>query len=140
MFARPKRPQLTLDMAPLIDVVFQLLIFFMLSSSFVVPNLELSLPEVGGSSDPSQQSGLVVSVDRDGMIFLNHDPVDRREFRQRLETRLAMQDDKIVNLRMDGSRPSWTSVELEDVRLLDNPRFLPKGERVTAPAPFEQSL
>jgi len=112
MFARPERPQLTLDMAPLIDVVFQLLIFFMLSSTFVVPNLELSLPEVDSSSGPSQQSALVVSVDRDGMIFLNHEPLGRREIRQRLETRLAKQEDKTVNLRMDGSRPHEEFVRL----------------------------
>ncbi|MFZ9965065.1 MAG: ExbD/TolR family protein, partial [Terrimicrobiaceae bacterium] len=45
MFARPKRPTLSIDMAPLIDVVFLLLIFFMLTSSFVPPSVPLTLPQ-----------------------------------------------------------------------------------------------
>ena len=42
--------------------------------------------------------------------------------------------------QMDGKRPTWVPVDLEEVRLLDNPCFEPKGERVTAPSPFEQSI
>ena len=41
MFARPKRLTTSIDMAPLIDVVFLLLIFFMLTSSFPLPSLQV---------------------------------------------------------------------------------------------------
>jgi len=112
MFARPNRPPLTLDMAPLIDVVFQLLIFFMLSSTFITPNLELTLPEAATPSARAQQPALVVSVDRDGRLYLNREPVGRGALRGLLENRLANDEDKAVNLRMDGSRSHEEFVQL----------------------------
>jgi biopolymer transport protein ExbD len=71
---RAKRASLSLDMAPLIDVVFQLLIFFMLSSSFAVPALRLTLPRATIKDSP-QPERLVISVDHAGQIFVNSAPV-----------------------------------------------------------------
>lgn len=42
--------------------------------------------------------------------------------------------------RMTGTRPVWGDRNLEQLRLLDHPRFRPVGHRVTEAAPFRQSL
>ena len=62
-FIRPKRISLGLDMAPLIDIVFLLLIFFMLSSSFLNPALKLDLPQAvkHDTNEPQQVVVLLFS-------------------------------------------------------------------------------
>ncbi|MBI1883418.1 MAG: biopolymer transporter ExbD [Chlamydiae bacterium] len=73
-----------LDMTPLIDVVFQLIIFFMLSSSFVLqPGIKVELPSVKlpGSEKPS---GLSVVVRRDGKIFFEDREIKLKDLSQRL--------------------------------------------------------
>ena len=105
MFVRPKRPTLSLDMAPLIDVVFQLLIFFMLSSSFNMPQLSLTLPRADGSPDPAGPMPLVVSVGEDGSVFINQEPIERSTFKARLREHVEETKDNRVFIRMDGQRP-----------------------------------
>ena len=64
------------DLTPMIDVVFLLLIFFMLSSSFVqVSGIPVVLPEAGASSEMSVDK-LVVSIDRHNKLYFDEQPVD----------------------------------------------------------------
>ena len=65
MFHRPKRITTSIDMAPLIDVVFLLLIFFMLTSSFSLPSLQIKLPTAQGQPDSSPEV-ILVAVDAQG--------------------------------------------------------------------------
>lgn len=61
-----------LDIAPLIDVVFLLLIFFMLTSKFVVASgIKVHLPE-SRSKEAIRQRGLVVTIDKKGDIYLGN--------------------------------------------------------------------
>ena len=69
MFTRPKRLTTSIDMAPLIDVVFLLLIFFMLTSSFTAPSLQIKLPTATSRPDSTPEV-ILVAVDRQGSITL----------------------------------------------------------------------
>lgn len=63
------------DLTPMIDVVFLLLIFFMLSSSFVqVSGITVDLPDAVISSETSVNK-LVVSVDKNNKFFFNDIPM-----------------------------------------------------------------
>jgi biopolymer transport protein ExbD len=69
-FREPK-VQVTLDLTPLIDVIFQLLIFFLLTASFITtPNLGVELPKASAKASTTQQRDLIVVVTRDGKIQL----------------------------------------------------------------------
>lgn len=69
-FREPKA-QVTLDLTPLIDVIFQLLIFFLLTASFITtPNLGVELPKASAKASTTQQRDLIVVVTRDGKIQL----------------------------------------------------------------------
>ncbi len=69
-----------LNITPLIDVVFQLLIFFMVASSLVKPNqIELDLPESTSGTKAAQQQKIVVTyriTDGTPQITLNTDPIE----------------------------------------------------------------
>ena len=64
-----------LDMTPLIDVVFLLLIFFMLSSSFVFnPGVKVDLPEEAARENISQ-SDIVLTITKEMLYLYNDDSV-----------------------------------------------------------------
>jgi len=60
-----------IDIAPLIDVIFQLLIFFMLSSSFTFQSgISVKLPKAV-TSDIIKRENLVVTITSENIIYLN---------------------------------------------------------------------
>lgn len=100
-FIRSRRPVLSLDMAPLIDVVFQLLIFFMLSSSFLSPVMKLNLPQAF-TRDPRETQRLVVTIDRGGNFFVNREAVAREDLQGTIARRIAALTEKSIDLKGDG--------------------------------------
>jgi biopolymer transport protein ExbD len=58
-------------MTPLIDVVFQLLLFFILTAATMQPSLEVNLPESGLESSDDINPGLAVSIDAAGNLSIN---------------------------------------------------------------------
>ena len=93
-----------LDMAPLIDIVFQLLIFFMLSSSFLNPALKLNLPKAI-AQDETPREKIIVSVDKKGSLFVNTAPVPMDRLQSELSAKLAKEETKAVFLRGDADMP-----------------------------------
>jgi biopolymer transport protein ExbD len=60
-----------IDIAPLIDMVFQLLIFFMLTSNFVMqPGIKVNLPKAV-TSELIKEEALEVSVSAENIVYLN---------------------------------------------------------------------
>lgn len=113
MFIRPKRPSHTIDMAPLIDVVFLLLIFFMLTSSFTAPSLPLKLPGASATATETRQT-ITVSVNETGEVAIDGTVVALDIFETELRTRLGGSDDKTVNFRGDRSLDYGIFVDLMD--------------------------
>lgn len=79
-----------MNMTPLIDIIFQLLIFFMLSSSFSFPSgIDVKLPKAV-TSDKVQAQDLVITITSENVIYLNNGVVTMKE----LEKYLTMDDNK----------------------------------------------
>jgi biopolymer transport protein ExbD len=97
---RQRRPPSGIDMSPLIDCVFQLLIFFMLSSSFLTPMIQLQLPQAA-TSDPGERQDILVTLDDQGKCFLNTRPVALENLAAELKLVLAQSKQKTVTLRGD---------------------------------------
>jgi biopolymer transport protein ExbD len=102
MFSRPKRPTLSIDMAPLIDVVFLLLIFFMLTSSFMPPTVPLTLPQAS-SKESSDSAKVIVSLDGEGRISISETLVSEGEFENLLKIELQKNATSVVHFRGDKS-------------------------------------
>jgi biopolymer transport protein ExbD len=102
-----------LDIAPLIDVMFLLLIFFMLTSNFVVqPGIKVSLPKAI-SSEVIRRENLVVTLTGQDLTFLNDEPVTIQELTSRI--REAAQDNKTVLLKADTGASLGRVVEIWDL-------------------------
>jgi len=69
------KPRVALDMTPLIDVVFQLVIFFMISSVFnTAPGIELDLPD-SSTSEAVEVTEVRITVAGPEEVYLNRDLV-----------------------------------------------------------------
>ena len=113
-FIRPKKISLGLDMAPLIDVVFQLLIFFMLTSSFSNPALKLNLPKAV-LQDQKEPERIVISIERTGTIFVNTSKIPIAELKPHLESKFRSNSKKSVHLRGDEEMPYRLFVQVMDM-------------------------
>lgn len=107
---KPKRPPIGLT--ALADVVFLLLVFFMLASSFLEWRaIDLKLPAeavTGTSADPP----LVVSIADDGALRLDGAPVESAELGARLAERLAGDAGHPVVVRAGDEVPLQRTIEV----------------------------
>ena len=74
-FKRLRKEPLAVNLTPLIDVVFLLLIFFMVSTSFTdLSELVVNLPEAEGEQRQSDTKGLEIVITANEEMFLNGTP------------------------------------------------------------------
>ena len=75
------KPEVTLELVPLIDVVFLLLIFFMVTTTFVSETkIDLTLPEAAsGEGIDSEISAISLNVDKDGRYSVNGVLLDQHD-------------------------------------------------------------
>ena len=105
-------------MTSMIDVVFLLLIFFMVSTTFDRhAKLKVELPEASAKQTQQQQQTIVLSIDAKGNYFIN----DRQLVNTRLETlktalqkTLADEKDVPLVLRADAKTPHQAVVRAMD--------------------------
>ncbi len=80
-----RRSASMVDLTPMIDVVFLLLIFFMVSTTFnVAASLKLELPQSHTTTEEQPPKQLVVSIDQDGKLFVQREPVEDKDLRRRI--------------------------------------------------------
>ena len=81
---RPRRDY-TVDITPLVDVVFLMLIFFMVSTSFkVASSLKLELPASHSQEQVTDVKEVVISVNSKGQIYVQDEPVPDSALRKRI--------------------------------------------------------
>lgn len=72
------------DLMPLIDMVFILLIFFMLSSTFLKPVIKMELPGATTENEVDNKSPIVITIDADGIVYLNQTIIELSELKAEL--------------------------------------------------------
>lgn len=105
-FSQPKREEISLgvSIAPLIDIVFLLLIFFMLTSHIeIIPGIDITLPDITERGSDTSAENVVVALDREGNYYLNKEMIELKELFRRLKetaqpakTNLILQADRDV--------------------------------------------
>jgi len=71
-----RKKELTVNITPLIDVVFLLLIFFMVSTSFTrETQIELELPKSSGEQLEIENTVVEISIDAEGNFYINKKPL-----------------------------------------------------------------
>lgn len=108
---RSSNPGTEFSMASLTDMIFLLLIFFLLSSSFITPNaLKLLLPK---ANNPAQAKQTVsVSIDKNLQYYVNATPVTLEELPSVLKTYLTGDASESIVLNVDQSVPAGELVKV----------------------------
>lgn len=114
VFEGRSRIRTQLDMAPLIDVVFLLLIFFMLTSTFFVPEaIDLSLPQ-SKSAVVSDSPSITLTLDHLGVLNFNGDHVALKDLRAALAPLLKADGRLAVALKSDARTAVQQLIEVMD--------------------------
>ncbi len=120
-FQRRLRTQATADIVPMIDVVFQLVIFFMVSTTFIVtPGIALTFP-AAATSEPVAMTRLVVTVVSRDELYLNQERFDIPSLSEKLAELKATTTDegkevqRTVVLEGDKEIPYRLLIEVLDV-------------------------
>ena len=80
-----KRADFMVEMTPLVDVVFLMLIFFMVSTSFnVSDSLKLELPSSKTATQDKQIEQVLISIDASGQLYVQDEAVEDGELRHRV--------------------------------------------------------
>jgi biopolymer transport protein ExbD len=116
--AARKKHGVELNMSPLIDMVFILLIFFLVTTSFVKESaLEVKRPIASQSQSDSDKQNMFVAIDKDGYIFIENQLVDIRSVRSRMERWFAENPLGNVVIMSDTDARWGVSIEvLDEVR------------------------
>jgi biopolymer transport protein ExbD len=86
-FRRPREEETRLGIAPLIDIVFLLLIFFMVTSQFdVASGVRIRLPKVERKILDHEKNKITLVIDKSGQTYFEGKKVDMETLKQDLET------------------------------------------------------
>lgn len=118
-FRKHKRDEVTLDMTPLIDAVFLLLIFFAVATTFTKETrLGIDLPEASGQPPVASSQSIEVSVSEAGEYAVNGQPLvdaDRKTLKVALEAAAAGRKDLPFFLTADAKATHQNVVSVMDV-------------------------
>ncbi|MEC9487681.1 MAG: biopolymer transporter ExbD [Prosthecochloris sp.] len=88
------------DLAPMIDVIFLLLIFFMLTSLYAARTIPLDLPQADSSETP-EKSTIDIVIEAGGGVTINNEPVEESMIEHRIRNCAETAQDPIVTIHAD---------------------------------------
>ncbi len=106
--SRQKSEKARIEIIPMIDVIFFLLVFFMISTLSMTVNrgLPINLPKAATSQRDLRES-FNITVMQDGTLFLNKEPTTLSELGQRVKTGVEQEPDMVGDHQRRRSGHSW---------------------------------
>lgn len=103
-----------IDIAPMLDMVFILLIFFIVTSSFVrETGVDVNKPKASSAQELARES-ILIGISREGTIHINEEQVDLRTLRMVLSQMIAEKSDRAAVIVADREAPSGKIVDVLD--------------------------
>ena len=130
-FRRRRRTFLRTNIAPLVDVVFLLLLFFMLTSRIAVePAIEIKLPE-SKTAVVQDEEDIVILITKEEMIYMEGEKINLSEILSTIKNRLNMECNVSVKIKADKDVSIGFLVKVVDeVKLSGVPGFSVVTERM----------
>src|SRR5689334_11631461 len=72
-------PVADINVTPLVDVMLVLLIIFMITAPMLVAGMRVDLPQARSAEPLDPNEPIIVTVDKEGKVFLGQDQVSRKE-------------------------------------------------------------
>lgn len=110
-----EKSRLSINLTPLIDVLFILIIFFAVSSTFLEqPGIELDLPKAQSSEGHTTQK-VIIYVDKDQNIFLNDNIVSINNLIDEVKKLSDIREDKSIVIKADAGVPHGLVITIMDL-------------------------
>lgn len=90
-----------INVTPLVDVMLVLLIIFMVTAPIIQQGVQVNLPQAKTSAIPGTEEYLIVTVAKNGKVYLNDNAMTLTELGEKLRAIKKLQADKQVYLRAD---------------------------------------
>jgi biopolymer transport protein TolR len=90
-----------INVTPLVDVMLVLLVIFMVTAPIIQQGVQVNLPQTKASAIPGSEAPLIVTVAKDGKIYLNDNAISLPDLGTKLHAIKKLQADKQVYLRAD---------------------------------------
>ena len=90
-----------INVTPLVDVMLVLLVIFMVTAPIIQQGVQVNLPQAKAGAIPGTEELLVVTVAKNGKLYLNDNPMSLAELGDKLRAIRKLQKDKQVYLRAD---------------------------------------
>ncbi len=114
-FRRRQTDEPRVDLTPMVDVVFLLLIFFMISTTFVeTPGLTINLPKSSAQQVKKEQQEVRVYLRADGKIFLEQQEIELSDLVENLQSHGDKAADTTFLLMADKDVKHGKVVQLMD--------------------------
>ena len=102
---------LKLDLTPMIDVIFMLIIFFIMTMSFVMPVINVDLPTSSTANTEAQKTSLVVAISKNGELSYQGEMTTK----DKLETILKDGKYQEIVVHSDKDAPVQAMVDVADL-------------------------
>ena len=110
-----EKGQKEINITPLVDMVFLLLIFFMLTSSFIVlPGIKINLPKAV-TSEVIKEKNIIITINDENVIFLDGKLITPEELTEYLKTIVASKQQKPLLIKADKNTQMGTVVRIWDI-------------------------
>ena len=101
-----------INVTPLVDVMLVLLIIFMVTAPLIQQGVKLDLPKTKAAQIDDKKHNLVISIDKDGQIFLDDVNVPLKQLEDTLKANKKVQDQAEVDIKADRNLPYGHVVEV----------------------------
>jgi len=105
----------TFSFSSLTDIVLLLLIFFLLSSTFIVqPGIKVKLPR-SETTEMTSEKNIIISITRDGSYYLNEERATLSSLPALLQQKFAFGTEQVVVIKADRDVTLQSAVDVMDI-------------------------
>jgi biopolymer transport protein TolR len=105
-----------INVTPLVDVMLVLLIIFMVAAPMLHQGIDVALPRSQAKALPVKvEDPLVVSINRDGLVYIQETPVAAADLVERLKATIARRHDDTVFLKGDRDAAYGKIIDVLDI-------------------------
>ena len=95
------QPLAEINVTPMVDVMLVLLVIFMVTAPLLTVGVPLDLPKSRATTLTEPKKPVVISLNRDGGVFIGDEPINADELEPRLAALAAEDPNRIVYVRSD---------------------------------------
>ena len=104
-----------IDLTPMLDVVFIMLIFFIVVASFIKEaGIEVNRPDDNQQSDPNDSVSIVIEVAADNQLWMENRRVDVRAVRANIQRVLAEDPEAPLTIKVEKGAKTGVVVDIAD--------------------------